>query len=356
MIVAKYKDLSIEIENMLNEMSDMDKLPGVFVLAKKFNSAPQTISKALKFLSEKGKVTINGTKGTFATKSADRRVSYKRIGILDTMAKGFSQEEKNSLMRFCARQGYELFTIEYNNISSKNGISFISSLPADGFILNYKTITPELAISLRQSGKQFVSINQIFDIPGISWVDFNTEATIEKALKILAKTGKKRIALISYRWGIKEHHEGVKNIYKKCMTEISGFDENLWCAEKDYLEYYKIYGEDAYIELGKQSAEYLMKLKNPPDSMIVLSKQIVSGVYRTLSNLGCKVPEDISLLVYSTEDGKNIHDAVSYSTIGYPLIGKVQRAIEALTELIENPDVGPVQEQLPFNFKKGQTI
>lgn len=355
MIVAKYKDLSIEIENMLNQMSDMDKLPGVFVLAKKFNSAPQTVSKALKFLSEKGKVTINGTKGTFVTKAAGRRITYKRIGILDTMAKGFSQEEKNSLMQLCTKRGYELFTIEYNNANSKNGISFINSLPADGFILNYSTLTQELVINLRQTGKKFVSINQIFDIPGISWVDFNSNATIENALKLLAESGKKRIALVSYRWGIKEHHEGVKNIYRKCMTEISEFDENLWCAEKDYLEYYKIYGEDAYIELGKQSAEYLMKLANPPDAIIVLSKWIASGVYNTLLNLGCKVPEDVSLLVYSTEDNNNIHDNVSYSIIGYPLIGKVQRAIEILTELIDNPGAGPIQEQLPFYFKKGQT-
>ena len=355
MIAAKYKDLSVEIEGMLAGMGDMSRLPGVSLLAKKFNSAPRTVSKALKLMSEKGKVTINGTKGTFVTKSARNVVTHKRIGLLDTMEEGFSRAEKNSLIRLCEKNGYEHFTIEYNNANSKKGISFISSLPADGFVLNYSTITPDLAISLRQSGKQFVSINQIFDMPGASWVDFDNEATIKKALDVLAAQGRKRIALIAFKWGLKGHHEGIKNTYKKCMNKIDVFDDKLWYAEKDYMDYFKLYGENAYSKLGKEAAGYLMKLKNPPDAMIVLSDWIASGAYGVLLDCGLKIPQDISLLVYSTGEKTQVAPPPAYSTIGYPYIRKVQRAIEILTELIENPEAGPIQELLPFNIRKGQT-
>jgi DNA-binding LacI/PurR family transcriptional regulator len=355
MIETKYIDLSVQIEDMLNEMSDMDRLPGVTLLAKKFNSAPQTVSKALRLMSEKGKVTINGTKGTFVTKSARGTPIYKRIGILDSMEKGFTRTEKNSLIRLCEKAGYEHFNIEYNNANSKNGMSFISSLPADGFVLNYSTITPDLVVSLRQSAKQFVSVNQIFNVPGASWVDFDNEATIEKALNVLAALGRKRIALVGFRWGLQEHHEGIKNVYKKCMNKISIFDERLWYAEKEYMDYFNIYGDNANFELGKEAIGHLMKLKNPPDAMLVISAKVASGAYGALLNLGCKIPEDISLLLYSTGEEKQIKDAPAYSTIGYPQIRKVQRAIEILTELIETPAAGPIQELLPFNIKKGET-
>ena len=139
------------------------------------------------------------------------------------------------------------------------------------------------------------------------------------------------------------------------MNKIGAFDDKLWYAEKDYMNYFNIYGDNAYFELGKEAVGHLMKLKNSPDAILVMSAKIASGAYSTLLNLGCKIPEDISLLVYSTGEEKQIKDAPAYSTIGYPQIRKVQRAIEILTELIETPAAGPIQELLPFNIKKGET-
>ncbi len=353
MIQSIYHDVSRKLEDYISGRKISGRLPGVGKLSKEFGVNPATVSKAVRLLEDRGMLTINGTKGTFITESA--RKIYKRIGILDTMERGFSPEEKNSLVRLCEKNGYEHFTIEYNNANSKNGISFISSLPADGFVFNYKTITPELVISLRQSGKQFVSVNQIFDIPGASWVDFDNEATIENGLNILASAGRKRIALIGFKWGLPGHHEGIKTVYKNYMNKISAFDERLWCAEKVYMDYFDRYGDNAYFELGKEAAEYLMKLDNPPDAIFVMSAWTASGAYNALLNAGCKIPEDVAFLVYSSGEEKYIKEAAVYSTIGYPYIRKVQRAIEILTKLIENPEAGPIQELLPFHFKQGQT-
>ena len=86
-----------------------------------------------------------------------------------------------------------------------------------------------------------------------------------------------------------------------------------------------------------------------------MSAWIASGAYRELLDLGYKIPENISFMVYSTGEGKQLKEAAVYSTIGYPYIRKVQRAIEILTKLIENPEAGPIQELLPFHFKQGQT-
>lgn len=353
MIQSIYHDVSRKLEDYIVGRKISGRLPGVGKLSKEFGVNPATVSKAVRLLEDRGMLTINGTRGTFITESA--RKIYKRIGLLDTMERGFSPEEKNSIVRICEKSGYEHVAIEYNNPNSKNGISFISNLPVDGFVFNYKTITPELVISLRQSGKQFVSINQMFDIPGASWVDFDNEAAIEKALNILASNGRKRIALIAFRWGLQGHHEGIKTVYKNYMNKISTFDERLWYAEKAYMDYFNKYGDNAYFELGKEAANYLMKLENPPDAMLVMSAWTASGAYNALLNSGCKIPEDISFLVYSSGEEKHFKDAAAYSIVGYPYIRKVQRAIEILTKLIENPEAGPIQELLPFHFKQGQT-
>ncbi len=353
MIQSIYHDVSRKLENYITGKEISGRLPGVGKLSKEFGVNPATVSKAVRLLENKGMLTINGTKGTFVTESA--RKVYKRIGILDAMERGFSLEEKKSIIRLCEKSGYEHFTIEYNNANSPKGISFISSLPVDGFVLNYKTITTELIISLRQVGKQFVSVNQMFDIPGASWVDFDNEAAIEKALNILASQGRKRIALIGFRWGLPGHHEGIKSVYKNSMNKISTFDERLWYAENVYMDYYNIHGDNAYFELGKEAVNDLMKLEDPPDAILVMSAWIASGAYRELLDLGYKIPENISFMVYSTGEGKQLKEAAVYSTIGYPYIRKVQRAIEILTELINNPEAGPMQELLPFNFKKGET-
>ena len=89
--------------------------------------------------------------------------------------------------------------------------------------------------------------------------------------------------------------------------------------------------------------------------MLVMSAWTASGAYNALLNSGCKIPEDISFLVYSSGEEKHFKDTAAYSIVGYPYIRKVQRAIEILTKLIENPETGPIQELLPFHFKQGQT-
>ncbi len=354
MIQSIYHDVSRKLEDYIVGRKISGRLPGVGKLSKEFGVNPATVSKAVRLLEDRGMLTINGTRGTFVTESA--RKIYKRIGLLDTMERFFSPEEKNSIVRLCEKNGYEHVAIEYNNPNSKNGISFISNLPVDGFVLNYTTLTPELVISLRQSGKQFVSANQMFDIPGASWVDFDNEATIEKALNILTSAGRKRIALISFKWGLQGHHQGIKTVYKNCMNKISAFDEKLWYAEKDYMDYFNKYGDNAYLELGKEAVSYLMKLKDAPDAILVTSLFTASSAYNALLNSGCKIPEDVSFLVYPSGSEKHLKETAAYSTIGYPYIRKVQRAIEILTNMIENPEAGPIQELLPFHFKKGQTI
>ena len=121
------------------------------------------------------------------------------------------------------------------------------------------------------------------------------------------------------------------------------------------MDYFNIYGDNAYFELGKEAVNYLMNLDNPPDAILVMSAWTASGAYHALLNTGCKIPEDVSFLVYSSGEEKYLKEAAAYSTIGYPYIRKVQRAIEILTKLIENPEAGPIQELLTFHFKKGQT-
>lgn len=353
MIQSIYHDVSRKLEDYISGRKISGRLPGVGKLSKEFGVNPATVSKAVRLLEDRGVLTINGTRGTFVTESA--RKIYKRIGMLDTMERFFSPEERNSIVRLCEKNGYEHVAIEYNNPNSRNGISFISSLPVDGFVLNYTTLTPELVISLRQEGKQFVSINQIFDIPGISWVDFDNEAGMEEALNILASHGRKRIALIGFRWELKGHHEGIKTVYKNCMNKISTFDERLWYAGNVYMDYFNKYGDNACFELGKEAVNYLMNLDNPPDAIFVMSAWTASGVCNVLLNCGRKIPDDISLLVRTSGEEKQLKGTVAYSTIGCSNVHRIQRAIEVLTKLIEAPDAGPIQELLPLHFKKGQT-
>lgn len=355
MIETKYIELSEKIEEGIRKGRWKERLPGTVKLSRELSADPATVLKAFRYLSEKGLVTIQGTKGTYISKTA-LSPAYKRIGILDAMTKGFKPDEKRTLQKLCTQKGYELFTIEYDNANSPNGIAFISSMPVDGFILNYKTVTSELVFKLREAGKHFVSVNQVFELPGVSWVDFNNKAVIEKALELLAENGRKRISLISFKWGLKEHHEELKAAYMNFMNKAGVSDERLWYAEKDYMEYYNIYGDNAYFELGKEAVDYLAKLEEPPDAMLVMSEWIASGAYPAVLSHGFKIPEDISFLIYSTQDAGECRDAVQYSKIGYSQRTKIQRAIEILMELLENPGCGPVQELLPFDFVKGLTI
>ena len=66
------------------------------------------------------------------------------------------------------------------------------------------------------------------------------------------------------------------------------------------MDYFNIYGDNAYFELGKEAVNYLMNLDNPPDAILVMSAWTASGAYHALLNTGCKIPEDVSFLVYSS--------------------------------------------------------
>ncbi len=76
MINRKYIDLAELIESDIDTKKWQKLLPGVHALGKHYNVAPATVSRAVKVLSQKGRVTVQGTKGTFISNTLHNRPRY----------------------------------------------------------------------------------------------------------------------------------------------------------------------------------------------------------------------------------------------------------------------------------------
>jgi len=331
MLEARYKDISSQIAEGIKNCLWKDRLPGVVKLSKELKANPATIVKALKLLADKGLVTIQGTKGTFITQP-NNRARRKVIGVVGLPNRAFHAGELASMEERAAAADYRLIGISHNDdFFTRNPGRFLE-FPVDGYIFMYSTLTMEIAAFLREKGISFASCNNPVGIPGVNWVDFDSEGNFEKALRHLISLGHKSIAYIEFDNPNYRYSERILAAYQRILAE-SGlpFAKALFISEKSH-NCHRRHGEKYLRQYGMECANRLITAKEKPTAA-VMAINSANGFVEVLSHNNMEVPADFSIITYN--DARNNPDEF-FTTISVDYEKRAIRAVEILLNLLDD--------------------
>ncbi|MFA6103348.1 MAG: GntR family transcriptional regulator [Victivallaceae bacterium] len=336
MLETKYIDLSVLIEKGIKDGLWKERLPSVRELSKELNADPATVSKAFRLLAEKGFVSIQGNKGTFITQPG-KCAKHKVIGIVGMSTDNPHYFEELSAMEKTAEaSGYKVVGLVHKNDLFVKGINLLLRFPVDGYIFMYSSLSAEIAFSLRENGIPFVACNKPAGIPGVNWVDFDSEKALAKALFYLIGLGHKRIAYIDFYSTAYNFSERILNVYQKVLSESEiPFDKSLFIS-KGIASYYSIYGENylkACEAYGADCAGEIMQQKEKPTAVLIAYPPIAYSFIEKLKKHKINVPGDISVISYNSFQDKDEFLTILFKDYER----RSSTAVKILLHCIDNP-------------------
>ena len=333
MIEARYIELSDQIEKGIKSGLWKIRLPGVIKLSKELKADPATISKAFKLLSDRGLVTIQGTKGTYITQPG-QKTRHKIIGVVGIRTDMPSRHgELFPMEEAAAACGYRIVGVAHSNTLFIDNMELLLQFPVDGYIFMYSSLTFNIAAFLREKGIPFVSCNKPVGIPGVNWVDFNSEATLAKAVRYLIGLGHRRIAYAEFHNPNYSYTERMLSTYRQTLTEAGlHFNESFFLS-KDVESYYNKYGEEYCFALGRDCALELIEIDDKPTAIIMTFPQMGDGLVEELGKHSLSVPNDFSVLVYGDQHLKNEF----FTSVNYDYTARSAAAVKMLIDLLDSP-------------------
>ncbi len=339
---AKYLGLAEELESKIDSRTWKHRLPGVATLSREFGVNTRTVSRALKVLSQKGKIEIRPSSGAYVHPRRQGR-RYGAIAVLGLLHSNKTTAELVAIEEQAKAKNYHVINVEHSCEIFKSKPDILLDLPVDGFIFTNSIVTNDIANDLKRRGIPFISINRISDVEGINWVDFHHENAHTEMLNHLLSLGHRRIAYVSFQVGRTEHVRRTRELYQNVLLPKGGYDPALHVDDGDTSYYFGRYGDRYAKVYGTEKASMLMRRNSRPTAVICAGRDIARGVMHRAKKLGLSVPGDLSV-VATGQNRRKAEQEKFLTMITGSICHKAQRATELLMQLIDSPERAPVQE------------
>lgn len=215
----------------------------------------------------------------------------------------------------------------------------------DGIILLYSKVNDRIMPYLQQQKFPFVLIGRPYEekleseITFVNNDNFKAAKTVTEYLIIL---GHQRIAFIGGELEFVvtvDHKKGYEQALKNANIPLN----------KDFIVYHKELqegGQDAVIEL--------MSLSQSPTAIVVSDDIMTFGVMRMLSEMGLKVPEDISIVSFNNVLISEL-SSPPMTTVDINIFGLGYEATNLLIEKVKIPALESKNVIIPHKLVKRQT-
>ena len=232
-----------------------EKLPPLRTLMQEYHVSMQTISKAVKPLSGMGLI-VPGPRGSVIASAQKKRPRCFAIGVLWMNGTDYDDEARQITMElqdYWAKKSYNVVFLNLHNPNLRNNPDFWRTLPIDGLIFGYGTLSAELARSVHEAGIPALAPHFAEDMP-VHVMEYDTFPAVEHVVNMLRERGFRRIALqfkcelagyqdmANTRWDEIRSRYGIPEEYR----------ENLMPGNKDTIE---------------RHTQYLC-LKDPPEFIL----------------------------------------------------------------------------------------
>lgn len=297
------------------------------VMAKELSVGRITLRSALELLQQTGLIVRIPGKGTFVSSKEERSKDKKRILILFDDSLGHIESPSKYIIptfeKACECLNIQTDSLDMNFLRAGNEQDVVERLKKSnysGILLNgsYYNGDEKEVLILQQ-------LNIPVLIPHARPEDYNTtgfavmcsdnkKAWIE-GIEYLFKRGHFRFATLGTitTSGVKILRDFTEVEYFRFLNKIGADDDT------ELLKYVQYSYETIYTAIKE-----LMSISNPPTAMMCFSDFIALDVYRSLDELGYRIPEDVAVMGFCGYPGDHLlSPPLSTIDLQYSSIGKM---------------------------------
>ncbi|HBR19859.1 MAG: hypothetical protein A2Y13_02455 [Planctomycetes bacterium GWC2_45_44] len=353
MLEKKYLELVKLVQADIEAKKWLKKLPGIYALAKHYSVAPATISKAVKILSQRGQITIQGTKGAYISSIVKNRPRYRVIGEVGLVQHRDGNNELKKMESEAARHKMTVLTIGTSIELANTSPEFYAHLPVDGLLFTNSILQKPIAVGLREAGVPFVSVNRVFDVEGVDWVDYDSPNALKDALATLSAQGHKRIAVVGFKQDYSGLFNELRTIHSSFCQEQKVDADSLWYEVSTNTEFWYLHGDNYCRVYGIQSCKTLMNQNQPPTAAVILAHTIAEGFCEALTSItNLKLPDEFPIITMSQNGNSHQKMSCFYGIITLPSMERTVKAMDILFKKINADKIlPPVQVLLPMKIR-----
>jgi len=284
----------------------------------------------------------------FVPNPSGRRLSMGKthtIAVIITYFTLASQFERlRGVMSVIAETDYDISLFAVETIPQRNKV--FQTVPRRGRVdgLLIFSLTPTKA-DLRRIREQHIPTVLVEAAhPELSHLYLDDISAARAAVEHLIELGHRKIAYIS------DYLDDLFN---------SGFSRNRYLGYCQALEAAGLPIRPKYQrqgwhsrENGRNMAVELLKLPNPPTAIYCFSDELALGVLEAARELDLDVPKDLSVVGY---DDVEVAHFAQLTTVSQNLFESGVQGVELLLDVIENPEVPPIQREFPTQLIIRQT-
>jgi DNA-binding LacI/PurR family transcriptional regulator len=284
----------------------------------------------------------------FVPNPSGRRLSMGKthtIAVIITYFTLASQFERlRGVMSVIAETDYDISLFAVETIPQRNKV--FQTVPRRGRVdgLLIFSLTPTKA-DLRRIREQHIPTVLVEAAhPDLSHLYLDDISAARKAVEHLIELGHRKIAYIS------DYLDDLFN---------SGFSRNRYIGYCQALEAAGLPVRPEYQrqgwhsrENGRNMAVELLKLPDPPTAIFCFSDELALGVLEAARELELDVPGDLSVVGY---DDVEVAHFAQLTTVSQNLFESGIQGVELLLDVIENPELPPVQREFPTQLIIRQT-
>ena len=195
-MIIKHPAITEDLRRKILSGAFGEKLPPLRTLMQEYHVSMQTISKAVKPLSGMGLI-VPGPRGSVIASAQKKRPRCFAIGVLWMNGTDYDDEARQitmELQAYWAKKSYNVVFLNLHNPNLRNNPDFWRTLPIDGLIFAYGTLSAELARAVHEAGIPALAPHFAEDMP-VHVMEYDTFPAVEHVVNMLRERGFRRIAL-----------------------------------------------------------------------------------------------------------------------------------------------------------------
>ena len=201
----------------------------------------------------------------------------------------FFSEFIRGIVSKATRDGYDVLMT--SGASEREEVEAIKRLVkgkrVDGIVLLSSRKDDPVVAYLHKEQFPFILIGRSMEYPEILSIDNDNEQAAYDATRHLIELGHERIGFVSGPPNLVVSYDRLAG-YKRALAESNVPERSEWIVEGEFLQ-----------ESGYRAMSYIMGIPERPTALVVIDDLVAYGVLRGLSELGFRVPEDISLISFN---------------------------------------------------------
>ncbi|WNF35815.1 LacI family DNA-binding transcriptional regulator [Bacillaceae bacterium IKA-2] len=223
-------------------------------------------------------------------------------------------------------------------------VHMVQGRRVDGIILLYSRVNDRIMPYLQQQNFPFVLIGRPYEDVDkeINYVNNDNLKAAKTVTEYLILLGHQHIAFI-----------GGELDFVVTIDHKKGYEQALQNADIPLKDGYVVFHQELQ-EGGQDAVIELMSLQVPPTALVVSDDIMTFGVMRMLSEMGLRVPEDISIISFNNVLISEL-SSPPMTTVDINIFGLGHEATNLLIEKIQQPTMEPRNILIPHKLIKRQT-